>query len=114
MRIEYVESSESLRCIRNSLKLSQSKMAEIIGCSLRHYQSIESGEAQPTYLMLKNIIKTCNISPRLLFNRHSTDDSSRENVIDDLLFVFDNCDMDQLQCILNISNVVLSSWPEHR
>ena len=49
-----------LKTIRIALKLTQSKMAEYMGVTLRAYQRYENGEQDPTAGKLNNLLKKLN------------------------------------------------------
>jgi DNA-binding XRE family transcriptional regulator len=47
----------NLARLRNSIGLSQAKMAERLGISLRHFQRVESGESAPSIPLLIDLHK---------------------------------------------------------
>jgi transcriptional regulator with XRE-family HTH domain len=48
---------KNLARLRNSIGLSQAKMAERLGISLRHFQRVESGESAPSIPLLVDLHK---------------------------------------------------------
>ncbi len=53
---------ERFRAIRRSRSLSQSEFAELIGISMRYYQTIESGKGDPTFDTIYTALSALNIS----------------------------------------------------
>ncbi len=58
---------ERLKAIRNSLKLTQEKMAPVVGISATYFSEIEKDKAKPCHDFFFNIIKNYNVNPYYLF-----------------------------------------------
>lgn len=56
-----------LREIRTSKGLSQTALAQIVGCNQATIAKIERGEANPTLRMIEDIAKALSVSPVSLF-----------------------------------------------
>jgi len=59
---------KNLARLRNSIGLSQAKMAERLGISLRHFQRVESGESAPSIPLLIDLHKIFKTSWDDLFS----------------------------------------------
>lgn len=58
-----------LRAARMARKLTQQRLADIIGCSLNSYQKYEQGERYPSYNILVLLADTLNVSIDWLLGR---------------------------------------------
>ncbi len=110
MRFECVESSRSLRKLREARNLSQAKMAEIAGCSLRNYQNIEAGKTQPGHQILSNIVRNLPADPRELFEM----DSNEENdaATEHIKRLLHKCNSTQMELVLKVIQNILETWPK--
>ena len=59
---------ESTYWRRMDMGLSQVELARKIGCSARHYGSIEAGKANPTRRMLLKIARALRMRPESLYH----------------------------------------------
>lgn len=109
MRSEYAEFGNRLKRLREINNLNQSQMADIAGCSLRNYQKIESGETQPGYVILCNIVKNLSVDPKELFYDNHNDENASERTHIELLLK--NCSGNQLKMISKIIHNIIDLWP---
>ena len=80
MRARNEAAGNAFKRIRKKYGLKQSEMAELADCSLRNYQNIESGESQPGYGILQNVIQNMPLDPRELFPAEPADGGEAETL----------------------------------
>ena len=62
----------SIRALRESLKLSGAQFADKLGISRQHVYMLEKGQHSPTAKTLVNIMNAFDIEPGLFFQRKLT------------------------------------------
>lgn len=104
-----------IRKARTDLGLTQENLSEQTGVSLRHIANIEKGRMNPSYEILKLLIKRLGISADLLF---FPDFSEQATELFEFMQKYDACSEDDRQILLKtlycLSDELLrrSSFPE--
>jgi transcriptional regulator with XRE-family HTH domain len=109
LRTRNEAAGNAFKRIRGKYGLKQSEMAELADCSLRNYQNIESGESQPGYGILQNVIQNIPLDPRELFAAEPVIEENPE-VLERISYLLTQCNEVQLQLICTIIEGVIRAW----
>lgn len=111
MRARNEEVSSIFKQIRERHGLKQAEMAEIADCSLRNYQKIESGESQPGYNILRNLVRNLPLDSRELFMQLPIP-NERAAYIERIDCLLARCSQPQLDFILVTVEKLLKVWKD--